>query len=670
MRNTLKTPTTGSTIKKNKNINEKSTSEKQMFRRRTSINILKSDYSTINKGGKYYSISYIPFIKSLSTQSRDTQHSLPQANSNTYKKVVSNNNNNNNNIPNDNNSFKASTKLLKRDLYISPTNSISFSRSNSIPNINSNSNSNSNSHSHSNSNNSAHNSNNNNNHSNSLSNISVYQKRELMHTSPVQSNCGLRSSTSNSNMKHSLSSSSLSSQPKSSFTASDNTIKPLVSLIAQGSKISSTINNSSMNTSTSSIPEETSNSTLTIPELSSSAFITSSSMNRVNSKENVNEKDQGALNEKPESTLSIPKISNSKTMKINSNSTLSLTPSYCQQDNESKNANQASLKLNEKILEDIHPYVSNNNIIQNDQCKPMEDNSKKSEKSKDTKTTKEELKPIFKKVGFSASKAKLEEIKKENEMFETNYSNLNNKFNNYVTSNENNNNHNYKYKDKSDMNDSVDRDYTPYSTLLNLYNYDNNIYHNFNNMLNDDHLLGSDSFLRIKKNKLNNKTPIQKQNKELNFNKTSKSLHNQKNTSKSQVKSSIYSHTKNKPKNEIKPIKINNKITVSLTNVNGKNNSDNVSSETKSNNTNKKFTINNNAKKNNSKWNQYPQNFIGIPNINDSNVINKDKGKPYSTQKLISNFNNNLTIFPPNLLNNVITTIEIPISDDIPEISY
>ncbi|OUM69365.1 hypothetical protein PIROE2DRAFT_57420 [Piromyces sp. E2] len=673
MRSSLKSNKKNSTTNKNTNNNEKlsiTKSEKHMFKRRTSLSILKTEHSNNNKIENSHSISYIPFVKSLSTQSRNSQSSLPQTNSNSHQNIVcsNNSNNNSNNRTNDNDNFKSSTKLLKRDFYITPTNSISSSSShpNSIKN----------SHSFTNLNNS--------NNNNSNSNASTCQKRELLHTSPVQSNCGLRSSSSsNLNITHSLSSSSLTSysnnllHTKSNFTSSDNTIKPLVSLIAQGSKINNTINNSLGNIATPTI-QNTSNTSLTIPILLSTSSITSPSITQVNTNENLYEKNTGTTNKKTESSLSVSKLSSIKSSNINSNSLLSLTPSYNQQDNNKENSNHdhESSKSSQKILENTDSYVSNHNKMQKIQCKSIKDDLDQTKKIKNNKTIKEEIKPIFNKIGLSASKEKLEEIKKENEKFEANFSNYNNKTNSSEIPVKKSNDDNSNSNNMSNINTTVDKDYTPYSTISNLYNYDNNIYYNINNMLSDDHLLGPESFLNIKKNKLNNKITIKKQNKDSHFNKSSKTIHSRKNTTKAQTKISIHAHTKEKPKkenklikNEIKNIKINNKITVNLTNVNDQ--SKNINSETKSNNHHNKFIFrkNDNKKECNMEWNQKYNNNYPLKLMGNPNIVTENNGNSSSTaQKLMFNFNNNLIPFSSTLLN-TITTIEIPISDDIPEMS-
>jgi len=703
--------------------------EKQVFRRRTTISNFNNQ--RIHSSTSSTSISYIPFVKSLSTpQPQSHGSTLPQTNSNPQSIVSinnrSNNNNNNSEADNKDNNFKSSTKLLKHDFFISSSNS-STNLLSSETLLSSNSS------------------------NNPLSNLTYQQKRELLHTSPTQNNFGLRSSLSRSNSKILQSSSSSSSSLASSsysnyllnpsnYTSSETLIKSMVPLALTSQKLKNNLMESTIRI----INTEDSND-INLPNVSvKESFPISESMPSISTTKYVNnndsnKKEMSLIKRKSTSGFTIPKLSSNKNSShIISISLLSLTPSYSQQqlnksNDMTKSNDQIMTKPTRKLQRKNDNNYNNNNSINNNSnnCnnnnalkQVTDDNTEKENKqlaSKEgvTETSESTTKPIIKELGLSISKVKLEENKKENELNDSTYSNLHSKLNNSSTTTSSVKVNKDENTDSEKPNSQLpeDKEYTPFSTISNLYNYDNNIYYNISNIFSEDRLLSSESFLSIKKNKLNNKEPASKitnNHSNDNINKTNMNTNNnnsvkgknknnvssnksnkdklyhnsnrRKGANRSSFKTPFSTRTKSRKENK-SSIKINNKITVNLTNVNDNtNNAYNYNLNNNNNNYNYNNNYNNNTnifssifsgnKDNNNnirdkqlnkkstlnRSNNSLLNFIGIPNLNNINItpLSVEEEKLNTPQ----NYMVNLPSFSPSL------TIEIPISDDIPEISY
>ena len=284
------------------------------------------------------------------------------------------------------------------------------------------------------------------------------------------------------------------------------------------------------------------------------------------------------------------------------------------------------------------------------------------------------------------SKVKFEEINKENNLYEASCNKLN-----MENSMHNKEKANLIYPPISLVSNKniqtvVDKEYMPYSTLYDLYNYDNRIYYTTNKM-NDDNL-SSDlgDLLNIKKNKLNKASLTRKSKEHISNDKNIK-----KHESNMKIKGKLGSLSKIKTKKEIiKSYKMNNIIRVSLTKINSRvnsasqkfkndinystsnnyiNNNHNHHKNLNSNNRNvtnhfinekdkKVSTLKSNNKTNSS------LNFISMPHINSDNInIISSKENLLSSKNLLLNFSN-YTPFSLSVFNNGITTIDIPVSED------
>ncbi|KAG4103165.1 hypothetical protein H8356DRAFT_1647005 [Neocallimastix lanati (nom. inval.)] len=273
---------------------------------------------------------------------------------------------------------------------------------------------------------------------------------------------------------------------------------------------------------------------------------------------------------------------NEKKLNDNNNNTTTIT------NNNNNNNNSSSSSSNNNFNSNNSNDDDNNNDDDDDDDMINNDNSKYNIVNHSIKKTSNininhnwnESKKLLpsKKPYKLSSNAKLEEIKNKNRLMELSFIKITNKnfpLNNSKERNNDNSNDSTTTLNKINKQTNVTKET---SSSPNIYNY-NKILDNITTMFGDNQSINLENFLHIKRNKFNKKPIVKQQQHE-------EQQHNRKsemNQSSDEVKSDYYGknnnkknlrlHSKENSENEIiKPIHINNKFIVRLSNENIRNN--------------------------------------------------------------------------------------------------